>query len=123
MKYAIGMAVLAATLLGACATGETPSDYITMPPWAESGPKPEDFFRVYPAKARAAGIESHVRLQCTIRDDRTLDCKRLWEEYTDMGFDIAGLAVSTLFVVKRTDNPNLQPGKTVILPISFQLEE
>lgn len=122
MKQAIGMAVLAAALLCACATGETPSDEISMPPWAESGPSPEDFFRVYPAKAREAGIESDVRLQCTIRDDRKLACKRYWEEYPDLGFDIAGLAVSTLFVVKRSDDPKLQPGKEVILPVSFRLE-
>jgi hypothetical protein len=123
MKRAIYPGVLAAALIGACQTApESPSDYITMPLWAESGPRVEDYFRVYPLEARRLGIESDVRLRCTIRDDRKLDCQRDWEQYPDMGFDIAGLAVSNLFVLKKTDDPNLQPGKQVILPISFRLE-
>jgi hypothetical protein len=124
MKRSVSAALLAAGLLGACQTSaEAPSDYITMPPWAESGPKAEDYFRVYPLAARRAGIESDVRLRCTIRADRRLHCKRDWEEYPGMGFDVAGLAVSNLFVMKRTDDPNLQPGKEVILPVAFRLEE
>jgi hypothetical protein len=124
MKRTVSMALLAVGLVGACQTsGEAPSDYITVPLWAESGPKAEDYLRVYPLAARQAGIESNVRLRCTIRADRKLDCKRDWEEYPGMGFDIAGLAVSSLFVMKRTDDPNLQPGKEVILPVAFRLEE
>lgn len=124
MKRSVSAALVAAGLLGACQTSvEAPSDYITMPPWAESGPKAEDYLRVYPLAARQAGIESDVRLRCTIRADHKLDCKRDWEEYPGMGFDIAGLAVSSLFVMKRTDDPNLQPGKEVILPVAFRLEE
>jgi hypothetical protein len=37
-----------------------------------------------------------------------------------MGFDVAALAVASLFVVKRTDNPTIQPGKEVILPIRLR---
>jgi len=122
MKRAMWLAVVAATLLGACATSdESASDHITMPPWAENGPKAEDYFRVYPSKAREIGIDGDVRLRCIIREDYKLDCKRYWEEYPDMGFDVAALAVASLFVVKRTDNPTIQPGKEVILPISFRL--
>lgn len=73
-------------------------------------------------EARRLEIESDIRLSCTIRDDWKLACRRNWEEYPDMGFDIAALAVASLFVVKRTDNPDIQPGKEVILPVSFRLE-
>ena len=124
MKRVVCSTVLAFALLGACQSAEErPSDEISIPPWAESGPRPEDYFRVYPAGARELGIESRVRLRCVIRDDRKLDCKRYWEEYPDMGFDIAALAVASLFVVKRTDDPKIQPGNEVILPISFRLEQ
>jgi hypothetical protein len=130
MERAIFLAALAVALLAACesvpppfAVTPDPSDEISMPPWAESGPKAEDYFRVYPLVARRAGIESDVRLSCTIRDDRKLDCKPNWEEYPGYGFDVAALAVSNLFVVKRLDDPNIQPGKQVILPISFRLVE
>lgn len=123
MKRAMCSAVLAIALLAACESAEErPSDYITMPPWAESGPKAADYFRVYPSRAREIGLEGDVRLRCVVRDDRKLACKRDWEQYPDMGFDIAALAVASLFVVKRSDSPNLQPGKEVILPIAFRLE-
>ena len=133
MRRATCLAALAVALLAACestpplpfaiADATPESDQITMPPWAESGPKAEDYFLVYPAKAKRLEIESDVRLSCTIREDRKLDCKRQWEEYPDLGFDVAALAVSNLFVLKRTDDPNLQPGKEVVLPISFRLTE
>jgi hypothetical protein len=124
MRPATFWAALAIALLGACQTAdERASDVIITPAWAESGPRAEDYLRVYPARAREAGIESHVRLTCTIRSDRKLDCKPSWEEIPDMGFGVAALAVSNLFVVKRTDDPTIQPGKQVILPIVFRLTD
>jgi hypothetical protein len=119
----IGAAVLLA--LTACGLIEEPppSDEISMPPWAESGPTASDYLRVYPLDARRNGLESVVYLDCTIRNDRKLDCRPQRKEDPDNGFGVAAMAVSNLFVVKRSDDPNIQPGKQVVLPIVFRLVE
>jgi hypothetical protein len=131
LKSGICLAVVCTSLLAGCETAPPwaaasyvlEPDQISTPPWAESGPSPEDYLRVYPGKARRLGVEAVVRLPCTIRDDRRLDCQPGWEEVPDLGFDAAGIEVSRLFVVKKTEDPNLQPGKQVTLPVRFVLSE
>lgn len=128
----IALALAGAAALAACATSPpplasqpkpyvSPSDTVSLPPWAESGPGPDDYLEVYPPVARRQVVNSSVRLQCTIRDDRRLDCTPAWEEVPGLGFDKAALEVSRLFVMKKTDDPDLQPGKQVVLPIVFRL--
>ena len=137
MKFADAICLAATLALAAgCTTVEprsvfappgvfTPpvSDTVITPVWAESGPAPADFLRVYPGKALRLAIESRVQLDCTVRDDRKLDCTPIWEEYPDMGFGAAGVEVSRLFVVRADYSPDVQPGKKVILPIEFRLAE
>ena len=108
---------------GPVAEAFTPGDEIVTPPWAERRPSPADYLQVYPPKARRLGVNSSVRLDCTVRDDRRLDCTPQWEEVPDLGFGAAGVEVSRLFVMKKTDDPELQPGKKVSLPIRFMLAE
>ncbi len=98
-------------------------DMISMPSWTESGPRADDFLRVYPARAMRLHVESIVKLPCTIRDDWRLDCRPGWEEAPDLGFNEAGIEVSRLFVVKKSNDQNLRPGDKVVLPIEFRLSE
>ena len=119
----------ALTLVAGCVTdpptaAEPPvSDKVLIPAWAESGPSPADFLRVYPPKALRLEIESQVHLKCTIRDDRRLDCTPIWEEYADLGFGAAAVTVSRLFVVRADYSPDAQPGSTVTVPITFVLSD
>jgi hypothetical protein len=117
------LALLAAALLACAACASTPPDTASWPPWAEKAPGPNDYLRVYPAKAKQLGAESSVRLTCTIKRDRRLDCATQWEQHPGQGFGEAALKVSKLYVVKTSIEPELQPGKIVIVPVRFALED
>ena len=116
-------AMLAAALLACAACASTPQDTASWPPWAEKAPGPNDYLRVYPPKAKALGAASSVRLTCTILRDRKLDCATQWEQHPGQGFGEAALKVSRLYVVKKSIEPELQPGKIVIVPVRFAVED
>jgi len=116
-------AAASVVLLACAACASAPPDTASWPPWAEKAPGASDYLRVYPAKAKELGAESSVRLACTIRRDRKLDCVTQWEQHPGQGFGDAALKVSQLYVVKKSIEPELQPGKIVIVPIRFQIED
>lgn len=118
-RMMLGAALLACA---ACASADLP-DVASMPPWAEKAPGPADYLRVYPPKAKELGAASSVRLACTIRKDRKLDCVTDWEQHPGQGFGEAALKVSKLYVVKKSIEPQLQPGSVVIVPVRFQVED
>jgi hypothetical protein len=125
ISFRVALCVLGASALlalAACATDEL-SDVANVPPWAEKAPGPADYLRVYPAKAKELGAASSVRLLCTIRQDRKLDCETEWEQHPGQGFGEAALKVSKLYVVKKSIEPQLQPGSKVIVPVRFAVEE
>src|SRR5262245_10361692 len=103
-------AAFIAGLLACAACASTAPDTASWPPWAETAPGPKDYLRVYPQKAKALGAESSVRLACTIKRDRRLDCVTDWEQHPGQGFGEAALKVSKLYVVKKSIEPELQPG-------------
>lgn len=113
----LGAALLACA---ACASMDPP-DETNLPPWAEKAPGASDYLRVYPQKAKDLGAESTVRLACTIRKDRKLDCVTNWEQHPGQGFGDAALKVSKLYLVKKTIEPELQPGKIIIVPVRFAI--
>jgi hypothetical protein len=117
------LAALGVALLACAACASTPPDTANWPPWAEKAPGPGDYLRVYPAKAKALGAASSVRLACTILRDRRLDCATQWEQHPGQGFGEAALKVSKLYVVKKSIEPDLQPGKIVIVPVRFAVED
>jgi hypothetical protein len=118
-----GLRVVTVALLACAACATAPPDTANWPAWAEKAPLPGDYLRVYPRHARELGAESSVRLLCTIRRDRKLSCETQWEQHPGHGFGEAALKVSKLYVVKKSIEPETQPGKTVIVPISFRLED
>jgi TonB family protein len=93
--------------------------------WAESAPAPEDYVEAYPTQALREGIEEgHVRLACTIRTDRTLDCSVQSESPEGVGFGPAALRVVEKFVVRPVEqDPRLMVGAHVVVPILFYLHE
>ena len=117
------VAALAIALAGLAAGCVTPTgDEVSMPPWAEKGPKASDYRAVYPAAARRRQITGVVRLACTIRTDRMLDCTVENENPSGMGFGDAAIFVSHAFVVKpEKSDPRLGIGKVVHVPIRFAL--
>jgi Gram-negative bacterial TonB protein C-terminal len=117
------LAILGMTLIVCAACASTPPDTASWPPWAEKAPGPEDYLRVYPKKAKQLGAESSVRLTCTIKRNRRLDCETQWEQHPGQGFGQAALKVSKLYVVKKSIEPEIQPGKIVIVPIAFRLSD
>jgi hypothetical protein len=114
-------ATIALLACAACATA--PPDTASWPEWAEKAPLPGDYLRVYPRHAKELGAESSVRLLCTIRRDRRLNCETQWEQHPGEGFGAAALKVSKLYLVKKTIEPEIQPGKKVIVPVRFALED
>jgi hypothetical protein len=116
-------AALGGALLACAACASTPPDRSSWPPWAEKAPGQSDLLRVYPKKAKALGATSSVRLACTIRRDRKLDCVTEWEQHPGEGFGDAALKVSKLYLVRKSIEPELQPGKIVIVPVRFQIED
>ena len=116
------LAILGMALIACAACASTPPDTASWPPWAEKAPGREDYLRVYPAKAKQLGAESSVRLTCTIKRNRKLDCATQWEQHPGQGFGKAALKVSKLYVVKKSIEPELQPGKIVIVPMEFRLQ-
>lgn len=118
-RAALGLALLACA---ACASDDPP-DLANLPPWAEKAPGAGDYLRVYPQKAKELGTQSSVRLACTIKPNRTLDCITDWEQHPGQGFGEAALKVSKLYVVKKSISPQLQPGKIIIVPVRFAIED
>lgn len=123
MRRPIPGMVLAATLLASAACATAPPDTASWPAWAEKAPLPADYLRVYPKKAKDLGAKSSVRLLCTIRSDRKLNCETQWEQHPGEGFGESALKVSRLYVVKKSIEPEIQPGKRVIVPVRFALED
>jgi hypothetical protein len=117
------LALLGMALVACAACASVAPDTASWPPWAEKAPGPDDYLRVYPQKAKELGAESSVRLACTIKRDRKLDCVTEWEQHPGRGFGEAALKVSKLYVVKKSIEPEIQPGKIVIVPVRFQIED
>ena len=119
-RFVIAVAIVLAGLAAGCVTRK--GDEVSMPPWAEKGPKASDYRAVYPAAARRRQITGLVRLTCTIRTDRMLDCMVESEDPPGLGFGDAAIFVSHAFVVKtEKSDPRLSVGKVVHVPIHFAL--
>jgi hypothetical protein len=117
------LAILGMAIIACAACASVAPDTASWPPWAENAPGPNDYLRVYPAKAKALGAASSVRLACTIKRNRKLDCATQWEQHPGQGFGEAALKISKLYVVKKSIEPELQPGRIVIVPVGFQIED
>jgi hypothetical protein len=119
---AMDRAWIASALIACAACASTP-DTTGWPDWAEKAPVQSDYLRVYPKKAKELGAASSVRLACTIKRNRRLDCVTQWEQHPGEGFGEAALKVSKLYVVKKSIEPDMQPGKIVIVPMEFRLPD
>ncbi|HEV7690921.1 MAG TPA: hypothetical protein VGO52_08870 [Hyphomonadaceae bacterium] len=117
------LAIIGLALIACAACASTQPDTVSWPAWAEKGPMFRDYMAVYPARAKRLGLESSVRLICTIDTNRRLDCTPDWEQHPGAGFGEAAVVVSKRFVLKKTGEPELQPGKIVIVPMAFRLED
>jgi periplasmic protein TonB len=112
-----------ALLLAACASEPEPAyvpqpDHISKPTWAERVPTPDDIFSVYPRGALNNAIEGVARLRCAVRDDRGVTCVLESEDPPGYGFGAAALKLAPYFKV-RADDPRVQPGKTIVIPVRF----
>ncbi len=114
MRYLIAALALS---VAACAT-PTPPATVAAVPWAERQPTQADFRATYPPAALNAGIGGRVRLACTIKPDRTLDCAVQSETPEGQGFGAAALALAQRYVV-RADDPRVQIGNRVVVPIRY----
>jgi len=102
--------------------GAQESDSVTTPGWAERAPSAQDILRVYPASALRQEIAGLVYLDCTVEQERKLDCVVGNDLVPGYGFGEAALKVADLFVVKR-DFPGAGPGARVRVPVRFVISD
>ncbi|HVK81638.1 MAG TPA: hypothetical protein VM915_13615 [Verrucomicrobiae bacterium] len=88
--------------------------------WAEEQPTAAQVYATYPERALREGIEGDVRLLCTVRDDRKLDCAIHSETPIAYGFGAAAMRLAVLYTVSA-DDPRVAVGNRVILPIAYRL--
>ncbi len=88
--------------------------------WAEQQPTLAQIYATYPQRARSEGVEGHVHLLCTVRDDRTLDCTIHTETPLEYGFGSAAMRLSALYVASAED-PRVAIGNRVLLPIAYRM--
>jgi hypothetical protein len=114
MRFAL-LAVMAALSL-------TPPSAIAqgLSTWAEHQPTPAEIYATYPSRALREGVEGHVQLLCTVREDRTLACAIHNETPLAYGFGAAAMGLAARYVV-RADDPRVAIGNRVILPIAYRL--
>ena len=79
---------------------------------------------LYPAGARAAGVEGSVVLSCVVKADQTLDeCRVVEETPRGKGFGKASLEAAKLFRMDlRTQDGNPVEGLEVRIPIRWKLD-
>lgn len=94
---------------------------LTMTPdWAAS-PRAEDVARVYPASARARGIEGVVVLDCAVTGAGSLaDCRVVREGPANEGFGKAAVQLTKVFVLRGSPSKPERPTR-MNLPIRFSL--
>lgn len=120
MMSSVGLAVLAASVLGAAASvaDEPKPSIITRPDWAEK-PSGEDLAAFYPERAMREGVSGRVTLACTVTAEGLLaDCTTSDETPAGYGFDQAALGLSAKFRMKpRTQDGQPVDGGRVVIPI------
>lgn len=90
--------------------------------WAERQPTPAEVYATYPPRALSEGVNGDVRLLCTVRDDRALECAIHSETPLDYGFAAAAMRLASRYVV-RADDERVAVGARVILPISYRMAD
>ncbi|WP_135212309.1 energy transducer TonB [Vitreimonas flagellata] len=90
--------------------------------WAEQQPTLAQVYATYPTRALSEGVEGHVHLLCTVRDDRTLDCAIHNETPLEYGFGAAALRLSALYIASA-DDPRVAVGNRVTLPIAYRMAD
>lgn len=90
--------------------------------WAEQQPTPAQVYATYPVRALSEGVEGDVRLLCTVREDRTLECAVHSETPLAYGFGAAAMRLATRYVA-RADDPRVAAGNRVILPIWYRMAD
>ena len=90
--------------------------------WAERQPTPSEVYATYPTIALRDGVEGHVRLLCTVQEDRTLACAIHDETPLGYGFGPAALRLAGRYVVSAED-PRVAIGNRVMLPIAYRLAD
>ncbi|HEX8902065.1 hypothetical protein [Vitreimonas sp.] len=90
--------------------------------WAERQPTPAEVYATYPERALSEGVNGDVRLLCTVRDDRALECAIHSETPLDYGFGAAAMRLASRYVA-RADDERVAVGARVILPISYRMAD
>lgn len=93
---------------------------ITNPQWI-TRPAADDYAKYYPREALQLGVSGHTSMECTIRDNGTLEnCHVLSETPAGQGFGSAVLRLASKFRM-QTSTVDGQPvgGARVVIPISW----
>ncbi len=99
---------------------ESGPPYVTRPYWTKL-PGPADIAKVYPEKAREAGVRGRATLRCLVTKGGALEtCTVIGERPGDLSFGDAALKLSGLFKMKsRTLDGAPVAGAQIVIPVEF----
>ena len=95
---------------------------ITNPQWVRK-PTGDDVTKFYPPLALRLGIEGHTSMQCTVKDDGTLElCHIISETPAGKGFGEAELRLASRFHMRpRTVAGQSVTGAKVVIPVRWSI--
>ena len=120
---AVGLGLIITMLAGGALADDVsprPGQLLTRPDWKRR-PRPEDFKRVYPPRAKAERVSGRVLLTCEVTLEGLLaHCQTSQESPEGYGFGEAAIELATVIrmtPMKLDGKPS--EGGTVTLPIVF----